>query len=717
MTKTLLLDNYDSFTFNLFQLLAEVNGEAPIVLKNDERSWSEIQSMEFDNIVISPGPGRPGIDRDLGVCRQAILDSEVPLLGVCLGHQGLAHAYGGSIDMAPEAVHGRVSEIIHNGSALFREIPQRFKAVRYHSLFIAERSSQLKTTAWTSDRIPMAVEHRRLPLWGVQFHPESIGTEYGRQLLINFRQLTLDNGRRRTKGVDLGRAIPGCSRRNRRPKTALGVEPEYEVCSRRLKGFVDSATVFVHVFKDETQAFWLDSSHGDPRLSRFSFMGHLGPLGLTVRYTCKNKELTVSRCGEETRRKEDVFQYLEREGRRYSCRSDDLPFDFNCGFVGYFGYELKADCGGRSVHSSGQPDAMFMLADRMIAFDHREKAIYLLHLVEKGRRLQAQAWFDEMERRLSDLPPSLGPETEASQSTPLTFRMTRSHEQYLDSIRECQRFIGEGESYEVCLTHQIHTDPIADPMTLYLTLRRLNPAPYACLLRFGELSVLSSSPERFLRIDRERRVESKPIKGTRPRGETREIDQALREDLRNCAKDRAENLMIVDLVRNDLGRVCEIGSVEVPKLMDVETYETVHQLVSCVRGKLRPDRTVIDCIRSAFPGGSMTGAPKLRTMEILDDMEWEARGVYSGSVGYLSLSGAADLNIVIRTIVASAQGTSIGAGGAIVSLSDPESEFDETLVKAYAPIRAVIETIQGRSDPRLLQRIREQFRKSDFLRI
>ena len=693
--RTLLIDNYDSFTFNLFQLIAEVNGEEPVVVRNDGATWEELAGWEVDNIVISPGPGRPERPADFGVCAAAIRYAEVPVLGVCLGHQGLGHLSGGDVVHAPEVMHGRLSAVYHDGSALFEGIPQGFEVVRYHSLCLSEPLPQsLERTAWTEDGVVMGVAHRERPAWGVQFHPESICTSYGVKLLENFRELTRAAGRGRARGATTEPTrtiVPG------RSEVTAPASPTAELLTRRLEREIDPEVAFTHLYADDPHAFWLDSSRGGDPMSRFSFLGGSdGPLAAQVYYDVAATETTVVRHGTAEVHRATIFDFLHQELGRYAGVTADLPFDFDCGVVGYLGYEVKADCGGTLVHRSSVPDAGFLFADRLIAVDHVEHCTYLVCLVD-GDAAAGRTWLDDVERLLEAVAarpaPATGP-LRAPRSQPLEFYASRDEATYLADIERCKQNLVEGETYEVCLTNKVKTDAVLDPLPLYRTLRRINPAPFSAFLRLEGVAIASSSPERFLRIGRDRVVEAKPIKGTSPRAETPEADEALAEALRTSEKNRAENLMITDLLRNDLGTVCEVGSVHVPHLMAIETFETVHQLVSTVRGRLRDGLDAVDCIRACFPGGSMTGAPKVRAMEIIDELETEARGVYSGAIGYIGLGGAADLNIVIRTVVMSRDETSIGVGGAIVMQSDADEEYQETLLKAQAPMRAITHVVR-----------------------
>ncbi|GAA0599023.1 aminodeoxychorismate synthase component I [Kutzneria viridogrisea] len=642
--RTLLVDNYDSFTHNLAHYLAEVTGCAPVVLRNDDPLLSPALLTEFDNVVLSPGPGTPEQDTDLGRCLELLDRCELPLLGVCLGHQAIAHAFGAKVARAPQPRHGRTSPVLHEGEGLFAGLPSPFEAVRYHSLAVTDLPEQIEPTAWTPDGVLMGLRHRDRPLWGVQFHPESIRTEHGHALLRNFTELRPHGARRpviSTSGANPSGGKPSRSRRCRVHVRELATDWHEEVAFDRL-------------FRPSRYAFWLDSGDRD----RFSIMGD-------ARSAVRAQDVPGG-----------FFDWLDGELRQVEVDVPELPFEFALGWVGYLGYELKAECGGERAHTSPYPDAVLAFAERALVFDHLEHRTYLLAL--------DQTWLDEAETALIGLS-DVDPIYHGRPQGPSRVHLRHGRNRYLESIAACQDAIAAGETYEVNLTNALRARGDLDPWQAYQFLRRNNSTPFGALLQLDELSVLSTSPERFLRVDRHGAVESKPIKGTRPRGDTPEQDELLREQLRTSEKDRSESLMIVDLVRNDLARCAEIGSVHVPGLFQVESYPTVHQLVATVRAQLRADASAVDCVRAAFPGGSMTGAPKIRTMRLIDQLEGAARGVYSGAIGYFSLTGAADLSIVIRTAVITPGLVDYGVGGAVVALSDAEAEYEETAVKA-APL-------------------------------
>jgi aminodeoxychorismate synthase component I len=256
-------------------------------------------------------------------------------------------------------------------------------------------------------------------------------------------------------------------------------------------------------------------------------------------------------------------------------------------------------------------------------------------------------------------------------------------------IETAQEHISVGDVYQVCLTNEITVDTNEDPLAVFLRLRSSNPAPYSAFLKLGDLSLASSSPEQFLKVRPSGEVSTKPIKGTRPRGTTPALDAAIAAELQSDAKERAENLMIVDLMRNDIGKVSRVGTVAVPKLFEIETYATVHQLVSTVTGQLEDSETAWSAVLAAFPGGSMTGAPKIRAMEIIGDLEKGPRGVYSGCIGYMAADGSADFAMTIRSIVFSDGVATIGVGGGITIDSDPKAELEETKLKAKALLAAL----------------------------
>src|SRR5438552_14184220 len=436
--RTLLIDNYDSFTFNLFHLLGEVNGDEPIVVRNDDLPWQELAALPVDNIVISPGPGRPEHERDIGVSLEALQRAEVPVLGVCLGHQALAQVTGGTIDHAPEVMHGRLSPIDHDGRGLFAGIPQGFAAVRYHSLVVGAVPPALRVTAWTPDKVVMGLEHRTRPLWGVQFHPESISTEHGRTLMRNFRDLTRAHGRPPARAP--------------RPPREPVAGPR--VRHRTLQAWCDPEAAFVALYGDREHAVWLDSSRAEPGLARFSFIGVPdGPLGQVVRYDVGTRVLTVEGADGREELQEDVLDYCRRELGRLRADAPELPFEFTCGFAGYLGYELKADCGGALVHPSPLPDAALVFCDRLVAFDHHERRVHLVALADGEGAAEAEAWLAATEHELEGLalPPPSAPPAPGT----LSFAAREDRGAYVANIAACKQEIFEGESYEICLTTQL----------------------------------------------------------------------------------------------------------------------------------------------------------------------------------------------------------------------------------------------------------------------
>ncbi len=392
------------------------------------------------------------------------------------------------------------------------------------------------------------------------------------------------------------------------------------------------------------------------------------------------------------------------------------PAKFTLGWVGALGYELRshtADNPGPLAHQSPHPDAPMFFTDRAIVCLHgsepRTLIAVLTHDNHPLESAENRAWMAHTRTILADLATPPGPDNSDSQTNSGSSPQPHQHSRpqftldldrsaYLHAIAKAKEHIRAGETYEVCLTTtargpalQTFTD--ASPLQVYEHLRTVAPAPYAAFLQFkttaSPLTVLSASPERFLACSASGAISAKPIKGTRRRSPNPVADANIVTELRNNPKDRAENLMIVDLLRNDLGRVCTPGSVHVPSIFAVESFSHVHQLVSTIQGQLREGCTVAELLASSFPGGSMTGAPKSSTMRIIDTLEPRARGLYSGAIGWAGLDGAAEFSITIRTLVDDGNELSFGVGGAIVTDSDPDAEFDEILAKAAALLQAV----------------------------
>ena len=687
--KTLIIDNYDSFTYNIYQYILEINKSIPIVIKNDEVDVDDVIKMDVDNIIISPGPGDPVNPRDFGICREVIERVEKPILGICLGHQGIAAVFGGKVVHAPEPYHGRISRITcDNSNPIFSGIPVNFNVIRYHSLVVDRNSfpSELEVIAETEDNLIMGLAHRSKPIWGLQFHPESICSEYGKIILENFLNLSIS--REQSKQITTKTGIESLHEVKIDKETLQFKDVIYE--KLKFEGeFHDICSMF---YPNQKEVIWLDSNKIMAGFSRFSYftIGEWND-NQRVEYNLKNKEIKVTDAnGEKVIEDEDIFTYLQEKifNSDIQIRGDDFPFDFCGGYMGYMGYELKGDLGFSNKHDSIYPDAVLLYVDKFIAFDHLNKELYVVALTDAEDKERNETWIRSIVVEVLATKYNDGLEEAMQEKVHKSkeWVLSRNKKTYFSDIKKCKKYIADGESYEICLTNFLKCKSRVRGWDYYQVLREKNPAPYSAYLKFGSLEIASSSPERFMKIDRNNRIDVRPMKGTIKRGRTNAEDEALYQKLRNDEKTFSENLMICDLLRNDLGRVCKGGTVYVSDLMKIESYETVHQMISVINGDIAPKYNSVECFQRVFPGGSMTGAPKMRTVEIIDSLEEEARGIYSGSIGYFSFNGTADFSIVIRTAVIDEMGCSIGVGGAIVSMSDDNEEFEEILLKGRALI-------------------------------
>lgn len=652
--KSLIIDNYDSYTYNLFQLIGKVSGIEPLVIKNDEMTYEEILDLDFDNVIISPGPGSPDKEKDFGVCKDIIEKLDKPILGICLGHQGIYYYYGGKILRASEPMHGRLSQVIHNGKNLFKGIKNNFAVTRYHSLTCQDKELEnINIDARTPDGLVMAISHKTKPIYGLQFHPESIASECGEKLIENFINIC----REFYKEDQL----------------------YYEIIEKSF----DTKNIYEKLYKYDEKTLWLDSSKVEEGLSRFSIFGLQGPKAHTIKYDV-DKNL-VEKSFLDGREKEiydvNIFDFLKENRKRWTFK-ESLPFDFQLGYIGYLGYELKKDTEKVTNNFSyDYPDAYFIYCDRALVYDHKDEKLYILSCQED------KDWIKEIKNILEENFEEKIEDTRKKDFPKLKF--VKDKKTYIEDIKKIKELICQGETYEVCLTNRLDIYDKLYGKKYYMKLREKSPGQYSAFLPLDDIKIASSSMERFLKVDKNKIVTTKPIKGTIRRGNSLEEDQKLIDALRNEEKTKSENLMIVDLLRNDLGKFCEIGSVEVPKLMDVETYKTLHQLVTTVSGKIKEDVDIIDVLKNTFPGGSMTGAPKKRTLEIIDHLENYPRGIYSGTIGFISNSSTMDFNIVIRTALIEEERATIGVGGAIILLSDAEEEFDEIVLKAKGSLLAL----------------------------
>ncbi len=442
----------------------------------------------------------------------------------------------------------------------------------------------------------------------------------------------------------------------------------------------DSSVLF-DKFADEPWSVFLDSNQPNAIHGRYDIISSRPKVCITS----KNNRNSIDSFTESLSIPGDPFSILKEYMQPNEIAETDLKLPFLGGAIGYFSYDL-----GRSIEKIPDlsendldlPDLKIGIYSWALIVDHRKKVSVLVG--NKNDLRTRREWND-----LVSLITDKSPLKKRKKFNVLSEVVSNTSEaNYASSFAKIKSYISEGDCYQVNLAQRFNASVQGDPWEAYQLLRSINPSPFSAYLNYKDIQILSNSPERFLSV-RDRIVETKPIKGTRPRSKNNLEDDALMRELINSKKDQAENVMIVDLLRNDISKNCSLGSVKVPKLFDIESYPNVHHMVSTITGKLRKNRTSIDLLRGSFPGGSITGAPKLRSMEIIEELEPHRRGIYCGSIGYISNDGNMDTNIAIRTILHKNKKMYFYAGGGIVYDSDVHAEYQETFDKAAAMMQVL----------------------------
>lgn len=696
MAKILFVDSYDSYSYNIYQLVLDVIPNADIVVvRNDQLTKDSLDTCiySFDFVIIGPGPGDPRNSQDVGILPLLFLH-DIPILGVCLGFQLLCLYAGGKIERMRTVKHGQVSRLFTKQCPMY-PAGSTFHVTRYHSIGAdISRCEDLIETAWVEDaadngHVSMSATHRLKPFVGVQYHPESACSEDGPQLITNFLRIASDwNCSHRGTTKPIPKVLRDANVRPRPLCPHTGHRDASGVEWRELEFVLPAPRIAELMGVRREGEFLLLDAAAEP--ARYSVIAVLSGTEKHLQYKVGEKHLQYG--GKQiSLNGASVWHFVADLMGRSKVANGPINSPFWGGLVGYVSYEAGVealDVRPLDVPAS-IPDLSMIFVDRSIVVDYTSGRMFVQSIVRAGEptAMSDSIW---LARMCDDL--TLARHTPPA-SPPINARSGHVNvelpdkEQYLAKIRAAQQYLSEGHSYELCLTARtrVRCEP-QPPWQLYQTLRKRNPSPFACYMKLPGVHLLSSSPERFISWSREDLCQLRPIKGTVRKTKGMTIEKA--RTILNDPKEIAENLMIVDLIRHDLHQVAH--KVEVLSLMQVEEYETVFQLVSVITGQTKAPFTGLDVFSRSLPPGSMTGAPKKRSVELLQQLEGKRRQIYSGVCGYLSVCGGGDWSVVIRsafridhenTVDANTETWWIGAGGAITALSEPESEWEEMLTK------------------------------------
>ncbi|KAK5693217.1 para-aminobenzoate synthase, (PABA) [Elasticomyces elasticus] len=728
MPKNILyIDAYDSFSNNIIALLRD---NLPVTVEsikiddsrfvlNDDAFRKYLNN--FNAVVAGPGPGHPANSKDVGLIGKLWTlpdDCILPALGICLGFQNLALAFGADVRRLNEPRHGLVRHLTHCARDIFSGIGE-LDATQYHSLHVrmshdievdhsadpwtpARKCKQLVPLAWdlsdlNNGPILMAARHCHKPFWGVQYHPESICSTGGPELIQKWWSEASTWNAGLGRKYDITPSMVSRKPPIEQPTAGLEHRAPSDVRWRAVPyGGKKDAADLVNVLRDQgegAEPILLESGVRDGKpvnseTGRYSIIGLPTMDALQLRWSTKDHLLTVEAEGKVVYSKQmpmsGVFAAVESITSEHKASHGPTGVPFWGGLVGYISYEAGLECIDMppAAVEDARPDVWFVLVERSVVVDHVEHCTYIQSLNESD-----EVWLDHVVE-LVQKPNSHTSELPSSKPDGVIISGPNKAE-YRAKVNACQEQLRAGESYELCLTDQTFIRNSAKPWALYQRLREANPAPFGAYLHLydaekkHELNLVSSSPERFLSWSRDGRCQFRPIKGTvkKDAGMTRRKA----EEILSSEKERAENLMIVDLIRHDLNGVEGVRDVCVPKLMQVEEYATVYQLVSVIEGQLNATAPTTAALANSLPPGSMTGAPKKRSCELLGAIETASgpRGVYSGVLGYFDVGGGGDFSVIIRSAFKwSDDGVwTIGAGGAITALSEPDAEWEEMLAK------------------------------------
>ena len=453
-------------------------------------------------------------------------------------------------------------------------------------------------------------------------------------------------------------------------------------------------SAFLAIAANEPHAFLLESNERGEQIGRYTFLGARPYMRLRAR----DNAIEIQRGRHRERYEGNVFQFVKQLlSEHQPAAMPGLP-PFTAGAVGYFSYDVVRQLENIGDHAKDDlslPDCELMFYDRLLAFDHLRHQIHIVAAADVSRESPRAAYdravrdIATLEKKLTaGLRPAMWRKSTKEKTGKLKVHAGTTPAKFLQGVERCKGYIAAGDIFQVVLSQRLDFVPGIEPFDLYRALRQVNPSPYLYFLRMGETQILGSSPEMLVRVTG-RKLEYRPIAGTHPRGRDEAEDLRLEEQMRNDEKERAEHVMLVDLGRNDLGRVSEYGSVKVKDLMYVERYSHVMHLVSALEGTLRKDLSALDAFAACFPAGTLSGAPKVRAMQIIEELEPVRRGIYGGSVLYADFAGNLDSCIGIRTMLMQGKHAYLQAGAGIVADSNPQSEFQESMNKAQALLRAV----------------------------